>query len=229
MSRIARAAVSIVVLGGAFIPCIATAQRAGDMTIGVMAGVNYSKVSQDPESSDVSFEYKPGFVGGVFLGIQVNDWFSIEPEVLFSQKGSKVKGKGNNSALEGSVRINYIEIPVLAKFWFPVSNPGVKPFIFGGPEVEFKVSCTAEGAILAVTGSEDCDKTDNEINLKSTDFGVTGGAGVQFRAGGQDLRVDARYTFGLTDINDSSAASDNREIKNRAFAVTVGLGWPLSR
>jgi hypothetical protein len=229
MSGIARAVGSMIVLGGAFIPVVATAQKAGDMTIGVMAGVNYSKVSQDPESSDVTFEYKAGFIGGGFLGIQVNDWFSIEPQVLFSQKGAKVKGKGNNAALEGSIRINYIEIPVLGKFWIPVSDPGVKPFVFAGPEVEFKVSCTAEGAILAVTGSEDCDKTGNEINLKSTDFGVTGGAGVQFKAGGQDVRVDARYTFGLTDINDSSASTDNREVKNRAFAVTVGLGWPLSR
>ena len=229
MSRIAGAAVSIMVLSSAFIPSVASAQRAGDMTIGVMAGVNYSTVNQDPESSDVSFGYKAGFVGGVFLGVQVNDWFSIEPEVLFSQKGAKVNGKGNNSSLEGSVRINYIEVPVLAKFWFPVSDPGVKPFIFAGPEVEFKVSCTAEGAILAVTGSTDCDKTDNEINLKSTDFGVTGGAGVNFRAGGQDVRLDARYTFGLTDINDSSASTDQREIKNRAFAVTVGLGWPFRR
>jgi len=118
---------------------------------------------------------------------------------------------------------------VLGKFWIPVSDPGVKPFVFAGPAVEFKVSCTAEGAVLAVTGSEDCDKTGNEIKLKSTDFGVTGGVGVQFRAGGQDVRVDARYTHGLTDINDSSASGDTREVKNRAFAVTVGLGWPLSR
>src|SRR6476660_933927 len=96
MSRIARAAVSIV-LGGAFIPCIASAQKAGDMTIGVMAGVNYSKVSQSPESGDVTFDYKVGLVAGGFLGIAVNDVFSIEPQVLFSQKGSKVKGTGSNS------------------------------------------------------------------------------------------------------------------------------------
>src|SRR5260221_11235700 len=77
MSRIARAAVSIVVLSGAFIPAMATAQRAGDMTIGVMAGVNYATVNQDPESSDVSFGYKLGFVGGGFLGEQGNDRLSI--------------------------------------------------------------------------------------------------------------------------------------------------------
>jgi hypothetical protein len=225
MSRIARAAVSIMVLSGAFIPSIATAQRAGDMTFGLMAGVNYAKVSQDPESGDVTFHWKPGFVGGAFLGIQVNDWFSIEPQALFSQKGTKVEGTGANSSLEGSVRINYIEVPVLAKFWIPMSGSQIKPFVFIGPDIAFKVSCSAEGVILAVTGSEDCDKTE-VIKIKSTDFGGTAGGGIQFNAGDKVLRIDARYTLGFTDINDSG---DTREIKNRAFAATVGLGFPLGR
>jgi hypothetical protein len=213
------------VLGGAFIPSVATAQRAGNMTIGVMAGVNYAKWNQDPESGEVTFHYKTGLVAGGFLGFQVNDVFSIEPQALFSQKGTKVDGTGAKSALEGSVRINYIEVPVLGKFWIPVSDAQVRPFVFAGPEVEFRVSCTAEGVILAVTGSVDCDKSPQD-RVKSTDFGLTGGAGVQFKAGNQLVRLDARYTFGLTNINDSG---DSRSIKNRAFAATVGLGWPLSR
>ena len=225
MSRIARAAVSIVALGGAFVPCIATAQRAGDMTIGVMAGVNFATWNQDPEASEVTFGYKTGLVVGGFLGVQLNDVFSIEPQVLFSQKGTKVNGTGAKSSLEGSVRINYIEVPVLAKFWIPISDTQLKPFIFVGPEVEFKVSCTAEGAIIAVTGSVDCDQSPQD-KIKSTDWGATGGAGIQFKVGDQAVRVDGRYTLGLTNINDSG---DTRDIKNRAFAVTVGLGWPLSR
>jgi len=223
MSSIAR--VSIVALF-ALIPALASAQKPGDVTVGIMAGVNYSTVNQDPQSSEVTFSYKAGLVAGGFLGYQVTDAFSIEPQVLYSQKGSNVKGTGVNSSLEGSIKIGYIEVPVLAKFWFPMSGSQMKPFVFVGPEVEFKVSCTADGAILAVTGSADCDNTGSEVKLKSTDFGVTAGAGIGFNAGGQDLRLDARYTLGLSNINDSG---DNRDIKNRAFAVTIGLGFPLGR
>jgi hypothetical protein len=216
----------MIVLGAVFIPSVAAAQKSGDMTIGIMAGVNYATVNQDPQSSEVTFAYKVGLVAGAFLGFQVTPEFSIEPQALYSQKGSKVTGTGTNSSLEGGIRITYIEVPVLGKFWIPVSNTQMRPFVFAGPEVEFKVSCTAEGAILAVTGSADCDQTGSEIKLKSTDFGATAGAGIQFKAGNQDVRVDARYTLGLTDINDSG---DTRKIKNRAFAATVGLGFPLGR
>jgi hypothetical protein len=226
MSKFATTVGTIIALSGAFIPSVATAQRAGDITIGVMAGVNYATVSQDPQATEVDFGYKAGLLAGAFLGYQVTDAFSIEPQALYSQKGAKVTGTGSNSSLEGSVRINYIEVPVLAKLWFPMASSQMKPFVFVGPEVSFKVGCTAEGEILAVTGSRDCDETNGEIKLKSTDFGVTGGAGIQFYAGTNVVRIDARYTWGLTDINDSG---DNRKIKNRAFAATIGLGIPLPR
>lgn len=227
MSKIARAVSSVVVLAGAFIPCVVAAQRPGDITVGIMAGVNYTKVTQDPDPGDVTLHYKAGFVGGGFLGYQVADVFSIEPQVLFSQKGTKVEGTGSNSSLEGSVRINYIAVPILGKFWIPVSDPSIKPFVFIGPEIAFKVSCKAEGVILAVTGSQDCDNTE-VIKVKSTDFGGTAGGGIQFRAGNQIVRVDGRYTLGFTNINDGSG-TDNRDIKNRAFSATIGLGWAWPR
>ena len=223
MSKIARAVSSIVVLAGAFIPCVVAAQRPGDITVGIMAGVNYSKANQDPEPSDITIDYRAGFVGGGFLDYQLADVFSIEPQVLFSQKGWNAKGTGNS---EGSVRINYIAVPILGKFWIPVSDPSIKPFVFIGPEIAFKVGCTVEGVALAVTGSEDCDKSNVLSSVKSTDFGGTAGGGIQFRAGNQLVRVDARYTLGFTNIND---ANDSRDIKNRAFSATIGLGWAWPR
>lgn len=58
MSTVARVAGTILALGSAFIPSVATAQRPGDMTIGVMAGLNWAKVEQDPEFGDVTFHYR---------------------------------------------------------------------------------------------------------------------------------------------------------------------------
>lgn len=220
MTSMARAVIGIVALNCAFVP-VAAAQKAGDMTIGVMAGVNYGKVSSDPEPQGITLDYKVGFLAGGFLGIAVNDVFSVEPQAFYAQKGAKVSGSG----VEGSVKIGYIEVPLLGKFWIP-SESQVKPFIFAGPYVAFKVRCKVDGTAFAGT-STDCDQT-SEINLKSTDFGATGGAGLEFRAGKQVVRVDARYDFGLTDINDDSS-TDNTKIKTRSFAGTVGVGFPLPR
>lgn len=225
MLRIVRAAVATTVMSIAIIPSFARAQVARQMTVGVMAGLQYAKVSQDPEPTDVEFKYKPGLLAGGFLGIPVTDMVSIEPQVLFSQKGTKVQGVGAESNLEGSIRGNYIEVPVLLKLSFPGYNSQITPFVFAGPYGAYRLNCKAEGVILAVTGSRDCDETE-VIDIKSTDFGGTIGGGIKFRMGSQLVILDARYSHGFTNINDSN---DNRDIKNRAFAVTLGLGWPLMR
>jgi hypothetical protein len=212
-------------LGIAVVPSAATAQRAGDLTVGIMAGVNYATVNQDPELGDVEFDHRVGLLAGGFLDVRLNDVFSIEPEVLYSQKGAEVQGTGSNSDSEGTFKLDYIEVPVLLKFWVPVTNSGFRPFLFAGPAVGFEVNCSLEGEILSVTGSTDCEET-SVVNTKSPDFGGTVGGGIEFMAGMQAVRVDARYTHGFTDINDSG---DAREIRNRVFAVTVGLGWPFRR
>ena len=131
MSKVARVAGTILALGTAFIPFIASAQRAGDMTIGILAGVNYATVEQDPEFGDVEFEHRLGLLAGGFLDVALNDVFSIEPEVLYSQKGAEVEGTGANSDLEGSFKVDYIEVPLLLKVRVPVSNSGFRPFLLG--------------------------------------------------------------------------------------------------
>ena len=225
MLRIAKAVIPAIVLSVAFVPSLTRAQRTGDMTFGVMAGPQWSTLYQEPDPTEVEYEHKTGILAGAFLGIPITDMFSIEPQALFSQKGANVQGVGNKSSLEGSVRINYIEVPVLLKLSFPGYNSRVIPFLFAGPAVGFKVSCKAEGVILAITGDRDCDETDLFPDVKSTDFSGTVGGGIKFRAMDQLVILDARYTHGFTDVIESN----NREIKNRAFAVTIGLGFPLMR
>ena len=225
MSSIARAVLGIIALGGAFVPS-AAAQKGTQLTAGVMAGVNYGKASSDPKSTEFTFEYKTGWLVGAFLGIKVNDMFSVEPQAFYSVKGSEFKGIGSASSLTASVKAGYLEVPLLGKLWFPTSNSQITPYVFAGPVFEYKLTCTADGAIVSGSGSQDCDKTD--INLKSTSFAATGGAGLEFKAGAQVVRVDGRYTYGLTNINKTSA-NDNTKVKLRTFAVTAGVGFPLPR
>ena len=217
MWSIARAVGGMMVLGCAFVPAVAAAQKAGDMTIGVMGGANYAKVSQDPQDAGLTIDYKWGFVAGGFLGIAVNDVFSVEPQALFSVKGAKFSSSDGS----GTVKASYIEVPVLGKFWIPVSDSQVRPFIFAGPYAAFKVSCTAESGSTSV----DCDQNP-ELKIKSTDFGATGGAGLEFKAGKQVVRADARYDLGLTNISDKSGS---QTIKTRSITGTVGVGFPLPR
>jgi len=59
----------------------------GKLAFGLKAGVNRSNV-YDASGQNFIANPKMGFAGGVFLGIPIGKYFGVQPEVLFSQKGS---------------------------------------------------------------------------------------------------------------------------------------------
>ncbi|MEO8577226.1 MAG: porin family protein [Gemmatimonadales bacterium] len=228
MSSIGRAALGVAALGVAAL-CVtavppASAQKTSGMTIGVMAGVNYTKVTQDPEPTDVSYDYRTGWLVGAFLGVPINAMVSIEPQVFYSEKGTKISA--TQGSAEGEVKLGYVEVPLLLKLWIPASG-NVEPYFFAGPEFEYNSSCKVKGSAFGITSETDCEGSQADIDIKSTDFAATGGAGIQFLMGRQSVRVDARYTYGLTDINDNPA--DDTKAKLKGFAVTVGIGFNLNK
>lgn len=63
-------------------------------------------------------EYKAGFAAGVFANFGINDQFSIQPEVLFSQKGASVDDFQTSALGSGTTfksTLSYIDVPILAR------------------------------------------------------------------------------------------------------------------
>lgn len=93
--------------------------------------------------------------------------------------------------------LTYLNIPLMGKLYL------VEGFnVQAGPQIGFLVD--AEGG------------TDG---LKSTNFGLNAGAAYELPMG---IFFDARYTFGLSSINDEDAGLDGLEIKTRNFQLGVG-------
>ncbi len=122
-----------------------------------------------------------GAVVGVGLPIAVSEKFTIQPEVLFSQKGMSEKYEEGNDWEKETYRINYLAIPVLAKLTIPAGN--ITPSIYVGPEIGLALSAKSiekgEEDGKSFEGEEEInDKEHNKI-----DFGIAMGAGVAIPAG----------------------------------------------
>lgn len=144
---------------------------------------------------------KVGFQAGLGVNIPTGAGnFSVQPEVNFVSKGTKLK----NSFVNQNFNFNYIEVPVLAKYSFgPV-------YVNAGPSVGFLMG--KNNAVKAVYGK-----------TKTVDFGVQMGAGVAIPVGPGNLIIDGRYNLGLSNISDVKGT----EIKNRGFAVSLGYAISL--
>ncbi len=92
------------------------------------AGVTLSSVSYGDESNDQ--RAKVGFVGGAGLEIGiVENFFSVQPELLFIRKGERYRSGG----AETKATLNYLELPVLAKLSF--GSEAVKGYLNAGPSL----------------------------------------------------------------------------------------------
>lgn len=184
-----------------------------------------------------------GFAGGGFIRMYVNDFFSLQAEALYTQKGGKGAMTGtvlytasNNEEYLGditgemTVSLDYFEIPVLAIFSFPGDDNWVLTG-FGGVSTSFKVNADAklEGQITFPQGNLSSyivpynETLDLDSMISSVDVGGVIGVGLEFATGNVQLLFDARLTFGFVSVLESGDTG----VYNQAVSIFGGVGIPF--
>jgi len=178
--------------------------------IGIKAGANLSNVIQDVNENTTNGA-KAGFVGGLFVELPIVTGFSIQPEVLFSQKGYKSEGNFLGTAYEYKLTSNFIDVPLLAKFK-PSENFG----IVIGPQFSFltstKTNFTVKNAGFEATNDEDND------NLRKN---ILGGV-VGIEAGAGPVVFDLRYNLDFQS-NNGEGSTYSPKYKNQVLSLTAGI------
>lgn len=181
------------------------------LTWGVKAGI----VASDLYGDDVGgTDARTGFNGGLFLNYRFNDYWGLQPEVLFSNKGADLESglSGENAPTEYD--LGYLSVPVLAKLYIPAS-PYLIPNLYAGPEVGFKLYGDANGSDL-------------NDQLKDAEFGLAFGAGLDYNLSSDPVNfirtvgLDLRYTLGLTNLFDTPSEP---EARNGVFTAALFAGF----
>lgn len=99
---------------------------------GVKGGFSLANRVSEPDNFEgYPFKTKMGLVGGAFANLAVARGFSVQPEVLYVQKGAKM------SVPEEAATVNfifdYIEIPLLLEYSFSKEGSKLIPSVFAGP------------------------------------------------------------------------------------------------
>ena len=160
---------------------------------GVRIGLNVSGISGDnirkyPDS-------KAGMVFGGVIGLRLsnNSPVFLESGLYYSEKGGK-KGKDK-------VSLNYLELPILIKYGFKVSEDiSVIPFL--GPYFSMAIS----GKVKEY--NSETDTFDNHSSFddgwyRHPDMGFKLGCGAEY----SNLYLEMGYQFGIADISDNDSYS----------------------
>lgn len=161
----------------------------------VKAGLSFASTTESEFIPDV--DTRTGFAAGISLGLPLASIIELRPEALFVQKGGKF-------STGGDLEINELNIPVLLQINLPLT--AVSPFVFGGPQAEYELSCKVADV--------DC------VDTNSLRWGFTAGAGVRL---GGTFSVEGRYGWTLDEISDDTGA------KPRTIAILAGLSFGGAR
>jgi Outer membrane protein beta-barrel domain len=181
---------------------------------GVKGGMTVANMSADPSDSELA-DSRSGMALGGWVGIPLGMTpFTIQPEALFTMKGDSEASGG----VTGTMKLDYIEIPVLAKASF-LPAAAAKPSLFFGPALAYNLSAKS-----TMEGSGTSAELDVKDSMKSVDFSLVVGGGVEFpfAGGAKSLGIDLRYTHGLTNTIDGDTGA---EAKNKTISIMGTLGF----
>ncbi len=176
-----------------------------ELAIGVKGGPNFAKINTDASAME-NYKNRTGFHGGAFVLIKATK-IGIQPEIIFSQQGSKVEI--NSQELESN--FSYVNIPIMLKLY---TVAGIN--IQAGPQFGF-----VNNAEAPVFDEVDQEWTVMDVKNRAKNSDITLGLGL-----GWDLpfglTIDARYNLGLSKIYDQAPSQQTEDAKNQVIQVSVG-------
>lgn len=190
---------------------IAASSLVFSQQFGIKGGMNVSSISDDGYDDTKS---KVGYYGGVFVNIPASESFSIQPEVIYSNLGSEVKGTGTvlGNSYSQKLNLNYITVPVMFQY---KATPQF--YLEAGPEFGFLVSADSKTTWNNSTSTAELDKD----NFNNFNMGVGLGAGFDIT---KNVGINARYVAGFSDVTKpSSDPSTNAKNKNNTFQVGLNF------
>ena len=163
--------------------------------IGIVAGQNMATIkSKKNDSQDVI----TGLMGGVAAQVIWPKGFTLQPEILYSQKGCMFTGSGLMYYMD------YIEVPVKAMYRLHMAQ--VKPFVFAAPYGAYAIRLTENG------NQTSDDTYSSQIN--KSDYGIGVGAGFDV----WKIQLSFKYSWGFAQV-----LNETFPVRNKVFTASVGF------
>jgi len=181
--------------------------QAQEIDFGVQAGVNFANLQGDfVDDVDSRTGINVGLTGEYEFGPS----FGILVGAIYSQQGAE----GQNSlGQETILKLDYINVPVLAKFYLGGSGLSID----AGPQIGFIVKDESEIENGVLAGST------TNYDAESIDLSVGGGLTYKFREGTtlEGLSLSGRYMVGVTNVYEDDSTFDD-DITNQVFSINLG-------
>lgn len=202
--------------------CLSSLSAQQRFSVGPRVGLNLSNYWGDADY----MKFTPGLSAGAFVMYSSLNHFGISADFLYSQRGTSY----NDNTKKFIQRVNYLEIPVVARYFLTLSG-NFRPNLFIGPSLGIKMNAKRiKGDYLQGTGP--VLNGENSEAFNSLDLGATGGFQLNWGTGNrQHFLIDARYTLGLSDVQSTlpNYWSRRNSLQNSVFTLALGYSFGVGR
>lgn len=188
MKKLFLLAAAIMLIGGV--------KAQSEITVGPKFGWNITNISNAESAKN-----KMSIHLGAFAEFKFNDFFAVQPELLYSRQGFRQK----SGDWKEKMRVNYLNIPVLAKLYV-LKDLSVDL----GPQFGFALN----GKRKWKDGGSTYKKKITDLNT----FDLSLAVGISYEY--ESFMLSTRYNFGITNVWDKDIVGENN--KNHVFQLSVG-------
>jgi len=183
---------------------------AGAQEIGIKGGVTFADI---PNFGDVlddegfnGVKGRTGIVIGGHVGIPLGSLFTLQPEVLYTQRGIEAEVPLVDETFK--FNLDYLDVPVLLRI-----GPSAGFQLLVGPSFNFNTGATikSEGIVN--------EEEDFKEEVEDVEVSLVLGAGFY----GRFLILEGRYQEGLTNIAKFEDFEGQEDYKNRSFTLLAGI------
>ncbi len=233
--------------------------NAQDVALGVRGGISIPNLTAGGGSQtplNTGYSSRSGLDAGIFAEFKISSLFSIEPMLEYSAQGGKKDGlqafatpaqvaqefpPGQSpqylyAFYNSTAKLNYLMLPVLAKFGWNFKNSPLRFYVDAGPFLGYLIY-----AKQVTTGSSDfytdpagtqplpggAQSFDNTQDIKSqlnkVNFGIEGNIGLAYKFKKSSIFIEGGGNYGF--LNIQNVAADG---KNNTGAATASIGYSFS-
>jgi|GEM_PF-1958991 len=201
--------------------------------VGVKTGMTKQTLKAEGTAIDLSnvINSMNTLTVGVIGGYEITDNFGVQTEINYARRGFTVEALRDVKILEANVvaglsaetRLDYIEVPVLARGKFGAGD--LKVYVEGGPYMGY-----AAGGNIQVKGRfiADIIVADEQINLNDEafqrfDYGASYGAGVEYTIGSGMFSFGVRGQESFTSTLDDNALG--LQLRNSSIGANISYAY----
>jgi hypothetical protein len=180
-----------------------------------MGGLNFAGTAVSP-APPYDLSVGNGANLGGFVEYDMTPSLSLEVRGLYVQK--RIQADGPNGAFRGAIAADYVNFPVLLKA--KMNRFAWRPYLAVGGDLGFKTSARA------VVRMDDWEREDEDFDdgVRSTDFGLNFGGGIEIPRDPISFRIEGLYSLGLANL--VAVPDDEPEsVKTRTFLVNIAIGF----